>query len=335
LASSWGKYRLDDAFIAPLDLSGFGVVAAKHYPALGWEWISSAVAAFFRRSYTFNRLYVHPATWMTAPDEPWKSKWAMGVDVADSDRMSQSAIERTRGFDLLVVPSKWAKHSWERSGYKGRIEVLHHGFPSEWLTHPNLPVAQIDQLLPRPRILFFCVHSPFRKGLDLFERILTRVSAEGYAFSTIVKGIQPERIKAFAVKGMVGWSQIRALYDTADILLMPSRGGSFELNGLEALARGLVVIAAEGGAWCEYMEGYGVLIRSVANPVVLPTSEFHKGRGVEMDVEEAVDKLCDVFNNLDEYKARVAEFPRGEWTWDATRLRLKKLVEDYSGERVR
>jgi len=194
---------------------------------------------------------------------------------------------------------------------------------------------QIDSLLPRPRSLFFCVHSPFRKGLDIVEKILTRVSAEGYAFSTIVKGIQPEGIKAFAVKGRLGWSQIRALYDSADILLMPSRGGSFELNGLEALARGLPVLATEGGAWCEYMEGYGVLVKSVANPVVLPASEFHAGRGVEMDVEEAVDKLCDIINNLDDYKARVAEFPRGEWTWDVTRQKLKKLVEDYSGERVR
>ncbi|HDO19421.1 MAG TPA: hypothetical protein ENG74_01710, partial [Thermoplasmatales archaeon] len=101
-------------------------------------------------------------------------------------------------------------------------------------------------------------------------------------------------------------------------------------NGIEALARGEIVIAPKGGSWEEYMPEWG-LIDSKPCPYVLKDSPIHVGKGMQIDVEKAVDVACDVLDNLDEYKARVQEYRKvleERFTWEKVAEKLAIILEE-------
>ena len=50
-----------------------------------------------------------------------------------------------------------------------------------------------------------------------------------------------------------------------------------------------------------------LLIDSCGNPTVFPNNSIHIGKGVEMCVNKAVDKILNVLDNLNEYKAKIEE----------------------------
>jgi len=51
-----------------------------------------------------------------------------------------------------------------------------------------------------------------------------------------------DELRCDKLAGFFSERQLAEVYDANDVLLMFSRGGSFELNALEAVSRGLVVL---------------------------------------------------------------------------------------------
>jgi len=53
---------------------------------------------------------------------------------------------------------------------------------------------------------------------------------------------------------------------------------------------------------------------------VFEGNAIHVGYGYTVDVEKAVDRVCEVLDNLDEYKARAREYAvevlSKKYTWD-------------------
>ncbi|GAI45429.1 unnamed protein product, partial [marine sediment metagenome] len=70
--------------------------------------------------------------------------------------------------------------------------------------------------------------------------------------------------------------------DSCDIIFVLSRGGGFELNALEGLARGLVVITSDWGAIREYAEPYALIVKSTGKKVKpLTENPIHQGYGAD------------------------------------------------------
>ena len=98
----------------------------------------------------------------------------IGIDVADSDRISNVAVSMTHYAECMIVPSKWSKEAYVRSGVKTPVHILPHGLDQSWYTDPPR-VQFFKNLLDRKRrhklkyLLYFCWHSEYRKGLDLVE----------------------------------------------------------------------------------------------------------------------------------------------------------------------
>jgi glycosyltransferase involved in cell wall biosynthesis len=111
------------------------------------------------------------------------------------------------------------------------------------------------------------------------------------------------------------------LYDLSDITLLFSRGGAFEINGLESLARGVPIIAHRRGAWAEYAPEW-CLVPEASRVKVFADNAIHVGYGYTIDVEKAVDLAHAVLDDLDECKARTKEYA------------LKVLAERFTWERV-
>lgn len=269
----------------------------------------------------------------------------IGIDVADSDRISNLAVSMTHYAEAMIVPSNWAKEAYIRSGVKVPVHVVHHGVDSSWFTTPkrltifkNIYDLKVNHGLVY--LLFFCWHSPYRKGLDLVLRVYELVRKERKDIVLICKFMTPNgephrvvrKLGGIIVSGWLTEEQKRELYDVADIYLLFTRGGGFELNGLEALARGNVVLSANEGSWVDYMPSFG-LLPSRPCPYVLKDNPIHCGRGREIIVEKAVDKICEVADNLDDYKARIREHVdkhiRGKYTWEYIGRQLAEIIRKY------
>lgn len=269
----------------------------------------------------------------------------LGIDVADSDRVSSLAVSMTHYAEAMIVPSRWAREAYVRSGVRVPVHVVPHAVDDEYFARP--PQVQMFERLERLKrergliyLLHFCWHSPYRKGLDLVLRAYEIIRRERRDVVLVAKFMTGEglehqvirRLGGVIISGWLSEEQKMELYDLCDIYLLFSRGGGFELNGLEALARGEVVVAAEGGSWAEYLPRLS-LVESRPCPWVLKDNPIHVGRGVEVDVERAVDRILEIADDLDDYKARVREHVearvRGVYTWGRVGRMLAGVIERY------
>ncbi|RLG87301.1 MAG: hypothetical protein DRO18_03390 [Thermoprotei archaeon] len=75
------------------------------------------------------------------------------------------------------------------------------------------------------------------------------------------------------------------------------------------------------------------LVDSRKSDVVLAGNPIHTGRGVEMIVEKAVDKTLEIFDNWDDYKARVREhvdtYVKNKLTWEIIGKQLAEIISSY------
>lgn len=270
----------------------------------------------------------------------------IGVEVADSNRVSMKAVTICNIADALIVPSTWAREAYIKSGVAVPVHVVPHGLSEEFYKPPMEP--ENDQLkfikkIKKERnyiyLLFFLWHSSWRKGADLVYKVTERICKERDNVVLILKGsslsinstLAFNEQKTILVTGWLSNKDLVALYDMCDIYLLFSRGGGFELNGLEALARGLVVVAPEKGSWTDYLPKESLVpIARWVHP--LPNNEYHIGLGGEIDTEKAVDKILSIIDDLDEWKARYREYAikaREKYSWDKVGEILLDVIDKY------
>ena len=98
----------------------------------------------------------------------------IGVEVADSDRISNLAANIINKADAVILPSQWSKESYLRSGVRIPIHVVPHGLRKMFYQPKTKPQTDVLKEALRLKKLygwvffsFFCWHSPARKGYDL------------------------------------------------------------------------------------------------------------------------------------------------------------------------
>jgi len=270
----------------------------------------------------------------------------IGIDVADSDRISRLAVSITNYTDCCIVPSKFSREAFIRSGVRVPVHVVPHGLDNEWFNLPKSKPNTFTDLwkLKNDRnyvfLLYFLWHSDYRKGADLVLKFYRELRKERKDVLLIVKTITQEggfqrtirKLGGVVVSGWLTETQKMELYDLADIYTLFTRGGGFELNGLEAIARKLVVLAPRGGAWDDYLPPF-TLLPSKQCDYVLKDNPIHVGKGVEVIVDKAVDKALQIIDNLDDYKARVEEhvnkYVKNYFTWAKAGEKLAEIMNKY------
>jgi glycosyltransferase involved in cell wall biosynthesis len=278
----------------------------------------------------------------------------IGIDVADSNHITDYAVRLTEYAKALIVPSNFSRNAYINSGVKKDIWVVPHGVNEYWIDKKKQKAVFFDSLekLKKRRnlklILAYILHSPYRKGLDLLLQIYQKLINEynnvllvtktargvGYFLESLeYKGGELET--SMDGKVYMGWlseQQQMELMDLCDLFLLTSRGGGFEHPALLALARGMPVVGAKGGAWEEFLPKWA-LVKSRESDYVLANNPIHNGKGVEMDIDEAVDKIVDILNNYDKYKEKVREHIdkviREKFTWEKIGLKLKDIILKY------
>lgn len=262
----------------------------------------------------------------------------VGIDVADSDHISGLAVSITNYARAMIVPSRYAREVYIKSGVSCPVYVVPHGVDPEWyVKEPSIQyfrdLMEYKKKKGLKYLLYFLWHSDYRKGADLVYEFYKRLKKERNDVVLVFKtstedGEWVTRFRKLGVIHVYGWlteDQKRELYDLADIYTLFSRGGGFELNGLEALSRETIVLAPDKGSWIDYIPKWS-LVPSRQCPYVLKDNAFHDGRGYEVIVEKAVDLAHHILDNLEDYKARLREYIDKKikriynWSWIAEQL---------------
>jgi len=118
--------------------------------------------------------------------------------------------------------------------------------------------GMFDLTLPKRFVLFAGKLAHF-KGVDVLidaarlyegeseDEILTLIAGEGELAQQLQKQVRDYRLRGVRFLGHLDVSQLRGLYSTADVCVMPSRREPFGLVAIEALACGTPVIATNQG----------------------------------------------------------------------------------------
>ncbi len=271
----------------------------------------------------------------------------LGVEVADSDAIAEEWINKANDYaDGLIVNSLWSYNAYVRSGLKIPAYIVYHAYDP--LLEKDVDFASVNkeiQLIKRLKdekkfklVMISLWHSDYRKGADLFHQIALQLQKERDDIYFLVKSAVPRAdfhdLRMFNITGIIPFTDMIALYKLSDIYLLPSRGGSFELNCLEALVAGVPCISTEGGAWEEFYNNNTrhLLVKARDRPVVLPGNKIHVGRGVEMDLDSAVKKVLTVLNNIDEEREKILKsqyYLRKKFSYDAVKQQLLSVVKKY------
>lgn len=269
-----------------------------------------------------------------------------GFETADTNKISRLAIDTLNRLDVIFLPSSYAKRVFQRSGATVPLHVIPHGLsdallnPTREITHQKMKeIRALKEKHDATLVLFFCLHSEYRKGadivydaMDFLQRkykdlfLVVKTSSEGGETNKKFK-----RLRSVQVKGWISEGDLRQLYDVCDMLVVPSRGGGFELNALEGIARGLPTLVPQDGCFLDYID-YAVPLKVTGHPVVFPNNPIHVGKGFETDVDQLVQSILRVYGNLAGYKEKAEEASltvRERFSWKAVCSNLVTLLREH------
>jgi glycosyltransferase involved in cell wall biosynthesis len=280
-----------------------------------------------------------------------KPERLIGVDVADSNHITEHAVKLTEYAVAMVVPSNFSKKAYEGSGVKVPVYVVPHGVESYWIDSPPSKPDVFRELYNYKMknnvklMQLWVLHSDYRKGLDLAYKIFNMLIKERKDVALVVRRATNTCVidtpiendkpnpKTIISSSFLTNERIKELMDVCDIFLLTSRGGGFEHPALQALSRGEITIGAKGGAWEDYLPNWA-LVQSNKSDIIFKGNPIHDGYGVEMEVDKAVTLLHTILNNLDDYKAKVRDYintcVRERFTWDKIGFLLRDIVIRYS-----
>ena len=268
----------------------------------------------------------------------------VGFDVADTDRISDALVDCINEFfSHVIVPTNYSRHVYRKCGVKAKLHVLPHGInPAncnvkiQWdKLHDTLKKLISLRTKGYKYVLYFLWHSPIRKGLDLVIDAMCKVQKENPKIILVTKTnwfpiwkpLRDHGIKHICINAWLDDYNLSALYKLVDCLIVPSRGGGFELNALEGVAHGTPTIAHDKGCFADYKQ---YLITCKAKKGCKPLLSFvlHTGYGFDIDTDELACKILEVCNNVEYYKQvykRYALEVQVKYNWDAIGRKLQKL----------
>lgn len=233
-------------------------------------------------------------------------------------RLMSAGIERARrDARMVVVPSHATASDCVRHGFDpDRVVVVPHGV--EGAPVPEARVADTRRRLglERPYALFVGTVEP-RKNLPVLLRAFDSADLAGH--DLVVAGPQgwSEDLQAVSRPlgsrlhrvGFVTPDLLDGLYGGADVVCCPSRHEGFGLPALEAMVRGIPVVASSGTSFGEVMGDTGWLVdpddpsawRSTLRSVLgdeaarREASEAAAARAALFTIDAMVDRTLDVY----------------------------------------
>lgn len=272
-------------------------------------------------------------------------KMRIGFTVWETDRLPVEWVEACNDMDAMIVPSRFNMEVFAESGVKVPIHVARHGVdPARF--HPSEERFDFGEELPGCR--FLSVFSwQYRKGVDILLETFLReftvrddvcliLKTSGLASTRDAWQLIQQRVAGmhlahepapvYVTAEELTTDQLRALYNTATCLVLPSRGEGVGLPFLEAAAHSLPSIAPGWGGQTDFLtEKNAFLLEGKLVPVDERQANFAWFRGGMNWFETNPDHLAHLLRTV--YSDPQQAKKRGEqafadvipaWTWDQT-----------------
>ena len=191
--------------------------------------------------------------------------WAFSRDTSwfITQLVKRVELAWSRLCDAIICISKHEYDSGLQIGIAAeRMNVILNGIS------PNFKSSPEDVVWPDDRLrVLFVGRFDRQKGIDIFIEALSQVEDLAYAYivGAHVIGNEPLRNVPMNVS-FVGWQsreKLPSYYQSADVLVVPSRWEGFGLSAIEAMRVGLPVIASAVGGLNEVVEDgkTGILVK--------------------------------------------------------------------------
>lgn len=229
-------------------------------------------------------------------------------------RRARHAI--ARGAVTMFTPwSRWAADGLRAEGVpEQRIEVIPPGVDVGLWRRPPRPSAEVG-----PLRLLFVGGDLERKGgrmlIDVFQqRFATRCSLDVVTRAAVsaAPGVRFHRLEANS-------PELRALYASADLFVMPSSAETFGIATVEAMAAGLPVIVGDTGAAREIVDD------NLTGWVIRPTSET---------LEDALERALAQRPRLEAMGTRAAEVAARRFDGARNDARIVELAVELAAART-
>jgi glycosyltransferase involved in cell wall biosynthesis len=335
----------------------FSIISQKHIEQLkkytnvyGMDEICLPITYF-----TFKpNIILHPffhniiSNWKKIEKKRHSVKKIIGVDVADTDHLTSQAVNLTEYADAIIVPSQHSRKTYISSGVRKPVHVVAHGVDLQWILEPQQqplkvfePIEHLKYAHKMKIITAWVPHSDYRKGYDILQNIYEKLK-KLHKIALVIKRFDRVVVIAENIpytdikKPWLTEQEKMTLFDMTDLYILSSRGGGFEHPALEAIARGVPVIASENWSWQEYLPKWALIKSHRSKHPLLEGNPIHDGYGVEMDIKSAVDKAKTILENIQEYKQKAKDYTlthvKENLTWDKIGHQLKDTLYEIIGQ---
>jgi glycosyltransferase involved in cell wall biosynthesis len=249
----------------------------------------------------------------------------------DSTLVPRDRVEEiNRAVTLQYVPCQQNLESFQESGVRVPIKVLHHGvdanqFPYLDRHHPNcFTFGSFSDFSPR-------------KGIDVLIRAFQDEFAPGESVRLLLKSTraapayQTHDPRVSLVSRFMNQEALLEFLRQMDVFVLPSRGEGFGLTGLEAMSTGLPLIATNWSGPAEYLDpedSFPLEYRLVDAQGVEANAVRYFGLWAEPEYEHLRSIMRWLYEHPEEAaeKGRLAaERVHEHWTWKRV---AKQMCDD-------
>jgi glycosyltransferase involved in cell wall biosynthesis len=261
-----------------------------------------------------------------------------GVDTTDEPG---NFIENSNKADYLITPSNLSKKRIENMGVKKPIFVLPHGIDPETFKYTERTKTDVFKFL-------YVGECSDRKGIfhllkaftDLFQNdpnvelhIKSNTDMLFYN-SDKVQDIIKDYKNIFWHIGNSGHDEVIKLYKECHAYVYPSRGDSFGMTLLEAMACGLPIITTTLPGALDIVDGKVTYIKSTLVPV--QGHPWFKGEWGEPDLEDLKSKMKSLYKNYDTSKLKeYSDFIRENYSWEKVADKFEQEILPKLGKRTK
>jgi len=220
--------------------------------------------------------------------KPWRSPTIVYCPHAFSFLMESSPakqkvyalIERAlqKVTDVIICVSQYELDKAASFGIdRSRMTLVYNGIPHK----PDVPRASG----PGPIHLLFVGRLDYQKGFDVLLKGFTGAGRSDLQLTVVGSAVNEDGVESPVIDGVeyLPWvtpTEVNALYQAADVLIVPSRWEGFAMVPLEGMAMGLPVIASDCTSLPE-------LVTDQVTGYIFPTGDHQALAAVLRDLDKA------------------------------------------------
>lgn len=261
----------------------------------------------------------------------------------ESTKIPDEWVEDLKAVDKVLVPSKWCKDVFRKSGIEAEVlplgydDKIYKYIPRKVKDRRKEPFVFLHYNAFNLRKGFAELFSAFTKEFKPFEPVKLILKTTLNSPPIPINLNKYPNIEIICEK--YGNKEMMELMARSDCFVFPSRGEGFGMTPLEAMATGIPAIVPNAHGISEYFNPefmYEVKVSEECPAIYKRYKNQDVGKMVVCDVNDLRKKMRYVYEHPDEAleKGRLACGYAGHWTLAKTALKLRDIIEDLYNKDV-